>query len=120
MRRFFFVTTVMLLVIASACSPAAQVTTSAELAGTYDCLDLENGLSVSTDTLTLNPDGSGFFGSTAITWTFDAANNKIIFAGDGRIHEATYFSDGPSLSVNAAAGDTTADASDSHLTCVKS
>jgi hypothetical protein len=90
------------------------------LAGTYDCLSLENGVSVATDTLTLNPDGSGFFGSTAITWTFDAANNKIIFAGDGRIHEATYFPDGPSLSVNAAAGGTAGDDSESHLTCVRS
>lgn len=112
-----------LALIFSACSPSASASgsaaTSAEVAGTYDCFGLENGAAATISTLTLNADGTGVFGSTALTWTYDQDTNQIIFGGDAGLQDATYLSDGPSLSVNLRADAIVTGAPDGHFTCVK-
>jgi hypothetical protein len=107
----------------SACSPSASasgsVATTAEVAGTYECFGLENGSATTISTLSLNADGTGVFGTTMITWTYDPATSLITFNGDAALQEATFLSDGPTLSVNLRADAIVSGAPGGHFTCVK-
>lgn len=113
-----------LTLILSACSPSASASgsaaSSAEVAGTYECFGLENGTAATLATLTLNADGTGVFGASAFQWTYDPGANLISFSGAANLQDASYFPDGPSLSVNVRAGGMVENAPDGHFTCVKS
>ena len=101
-------------------SGGGSVATSAEVAGSYECFGVgEAGMS-SMGSLVLNEDGTGAFGSTALTWTYDPNSNSIQFEGAAGLQDATYLPDGPSLSVNLRADVIVTGAPEGHFTCVKS
>lgn len=124
MVRPFSIALLALALLAGACSPSASgsgsVTSSAELAGSYNCFGLQNGATATMDTLTLNADGTGMFGATAIQWSYDSNTKLVTFSGDARLQTATFFTDGPSLSINAAAEGEVDDSGEGHFTCVRS
>jgi hypothetical protein len=85
---------------------------STELTGAYDCFAIHGTNTSDIGVLTLNADQTGTFGSNPIHWEYEADVNRISFEGDPTLRDGTYFSDGPSLSVN--------ENSEDHFTCVKS
>lgn len=93
-------------------STAQAPISSAELTGTYECFAIEGTNTSNMGILTLNADHTGIFGSNTIQWNYDGNTNLITFDGDNSLRDASYFSEGQTLSVNEDAED--------HFTCVKS
>lgn len=104
----------------SGCSGSSSTATRGDAAGTYECFGVESGVTAGINTLVLNSDGTGAFGDAAVTWTYDPGTGQIRFGGDAGLQDATFLSDGPSLSVNLRAEAIVSDATEGHFTCVKS
>jgi hypothetical protein len=113
---------IVLALLFGACSPSASgsAASSAELTGSYECFGLASGSTQTIGALTLNADGTGTFGSTAIQWSYDRNTNTITFTGGAGLQSATYISDGPSLSMNSTADAGVEGSVDGHFTCVRS
>ena len=122
MAKPLFVAIVLASVIITGCSAQASTssTVAADVAGSYECFGVgEAGMSA-IETLTLNADGTGSLGNSALTWSYDPSTNTILFDGAAGLDNATYLSDGPSLSVNLRADVILTGAPEGHFTCVKS
>lgn len=120
MTKLYGTIFIIFALLISACATTSQTSistaqapvSSTELTGSYECFAIEGTNTSDMGILTLNADHTGSFGSNTIQWNYDSGTNLVTFDGDGTLRDASYFSEGQTLSVNEDAED--------HFTCVKS